>query len=363
MESDLTVTQISAPAAPAIHAYYDLCPESPDGQWVSYFEFAGEVPGPGRIVIARPDGSGRRTVAEAAFGNAHAGALQQWVDAETIAFHAHGTDATVLASIRTGRTRTVPGAVRMVAPAGDVAITFRHRLHSHVPAGLPRTVWLTELAGGRIRELFTVADALAVHPRSREIDRPDCLGFMNTKWAPDGSRFFVVFNNERYRRSHPELPSIKSVLVAEADGTGLRFAKDISHHPMWAPDGSFVYSHDRPPQGGHHLIATPLEGSAPFPLVSDSPGVHAALSRDGSRVIMDAFNWPRPGRGAVIAYDLPGGAGGPPADRPQALAAVGAPDTTHETGCHIHPVWSRDQRRIYFNTNETGRPAVHAIDL
>jgi len=45
------------------------------------------------------------------------------------------------------------------------------------------------------------------------------------------------------------------------------------------------------------------------------------------------------------------------------LARFATPDTTHETGVHPHPVWSRDGERVYFNVAETNVPHLYAIDL
>ena len=47
MKSDHRITQISEGDAAAIHAYFDLPPESPDGERVLYFSFDGIPPGLG----------------------------------------------------------------------------------------------------------------------------------------------------------------------------------------------------------------------------------------------------------------------------------------------------------------------------
>ena len=349
MESDLRIRRVSGDA-PAVHGYYDLCPESLDGRRVVYFEFAGKVPGPGSVVVARPDGSERRTVAEAVPGGAHTGALQQWADADTVVFNHRGDggDTTVLICTSDGSRRELPGSARMVSPDGRWAL-------SHPPADR-RSVALTGLQGGPRRELFTAEQALALHPGRDRVEKPEVLRFQNTKWSPDGASFLAVFTNEGYRRSHPELPRVKSILVAEADGANLRYLKEFGHHPMWSPDGSFVYCFDRLPNGGQSLVAQPADGGNPREIWPESPGVHATLTRDGSRVVADAFNWPARGRGGILLYNVASGDCRP-------LARFAMPDTTHETGCHPHPVWSRDQRRVYFNAAEDGTPHLYAIDL
>jgi hypothetical protein len=62
MQSDHPVTCISADSAAGIHAYFDLCPESPDERRVVYFQFFGTVPGPGQLVVTDRAGRERHPV-------------------------------------------------------------------------------------------------------------------------------------------------------------------------------------------------------------------------------------------------------------------------------------------------------------
>lgn len=349
MESDRPVTQISGDA-PTIHAYYDLCPESPDGQWVTYFEFAGDVPGAGRVIVARPDGSESRAIAEAPSGSAHNGALQQWAGDGHVVFSSpgEGPATSAVVPVGGGPPREVPGAVRMVHPQGSLALASPGR-----PAD---AVCLIDLERGQARRLLGVDDALAVHPEADRIEKPEVLIFMNSKWSPDGGRFLTVFNNEGYRRRHPELRRVKSLLVADADGSGLQYLKEFGHHPMWSPDGAFVHSYDRRDGGGQDLVAQPLGGQEAQAMLRGALGVHGTLSPGGQRLITDVYDWPEAGRAAILRYDLTTG-------DYDVLVRVALPDTTHRTGCHPHPVFSRDRKRVYFNSTESGVPRLYAIEL
>jgi Tol biopolymer transport system component len=349
MESGRPVQQISGDS-PAIHAYYDLCPESPDGRWVTYFEFLGDVPGPGRVVVARPDGSESRTIAESPSGSAHNGALQQWAGDGHVVFSppGEGPATSAVASLGDEPPREVPGAVRMVHPQGSLALASPGR-----PA---HAVWLIDLKRGKARTLLTVEDGLAVHPEAEAIEKPEALIFMNSKWSPDGRRFLTVFNNEGYRRRHPELRRVKSLLVGEADGSGLRYLKDFGHHPSWSPDGAFVHSYDRSDEGGQDMVAQPLDGQEAQVVLRGALGVHGTLSLDGRRLITDVYDWPEAGRAAILRYDLTTGGY-------DVLVLMALPDTTHKAGCHPHPVFSRDRKRVYFNSTDSGVPRLYAIEL
>ena len=65
---------------------------------------------------------------------------------------------------------------------------------------------------------------------------------------------------------------------------------------------------------------------------------------------------PADDRGAVIQNDLRSGA-------LEVLARFRNADCSQTTGCHPHPVYSRDDRRIYFNAAEDGYTKLFLVDL
>jgi len=351
MQANRDVRRISG-ELPAIHAYFDLPPESPDGAWVVYFEFTDGVPGPGDLVLVRPDGSERRVILEGRSGNAHSALTQQWVDANRLAFkEGQADEVTTILDVRDGGTRDIPGAIRMLSPDGGRAVTF---------VGEPdnprrRVVCVTDIESGEMTRLFDVQDALAIHPFADRIEQREGLIFMNAKWAPDGSQFFAVFNNEVYRRDHPDVIRVKSIVIAGADGSGLRYLKEIGHHPMWSPDGSSITSFDFATEGGQDFIAQPVDSGEPCTILERATGVHPTLSADGRRILTDAFYKDRK-EAAILMYDTATG-------DYETLATFRSEDTTHETGCHPHPAWSRDESRAYFNAADDGTPHLYAMDL
>ena len=357
MQSDLNITRISGGRA-AVHNYYDLSPESPDGTRVAFFAFDGIAPSPGSIMVAGRDGDGMRAVAKASSGSAHRGAFQQWVDANRLAFH---TDTpagrvTVVVDLETGHRHQLPGAVRVFSPQGTRiahATDYTRRL-----GGCCRleAVYVTDFESEGV-PVLTLGQVRAVHPLVDRFAEEAPPAFGDVRWAPDGASFFVTFTNVGYKSIGRAIQRVNSLFLAEADGSDLRYLGEFGHHPRWAPDGTFIYTIDPQPGGVDGLTARRLDGSAPTVLFAQAPGVHPSFSLDMKHVMTDAYDWPSKGLAALMLYDADG------SGAHQVLARFAAPDLTHATGTHPHPAWSRDGRRIYFNAAEDRVPHLFALDL
>jgi len=109
-------------------------------------------------------------------------------------------------------------------------------------------------------------------------------------------------------------------------------------------------------QGGQELVAKGLDGREAKAILRGALGVHGTLSVDRRRLITDVYDWPEAGRAAILRYNLTTG-------DYEVLVRMALPDTTHKTGCHPHPVFSRDRKRVYFNSTNSGVPRLYAIEL
>lgn len=364
MDSSMTVTKLSVPNTPCIHRYYDVPCESPDGRRILYFAFDGSVPGPGSVIVADHDGGDPETAARAE-GDCigHVGAQCTWLDDGTIAFAPGGDGKTTtrILSLEDGSSRDVDGSIRSFhAPTRRAALLLCDPKSDAGEFSRQRRALLEllDMQSGERRTLLRIRQAIGVHPQRDRID-PATMNFQNCKFSPDGRTLSVVFTNMIYRKQFgPDgvLP-VKSLVLVDTDGTDVRYLGEFGHHPMWAPDGSYILAQNRASgENGQDLVAYPADGSEPYPLLRDFTGVHTSLDSAMARVVTDAYNCPRTGRASVLLYDL--------ASRKADKIAEGAQtDVDHTTGCHVHPQWSRDESRILFNMSDSGSPALYALDL
>jgi len=370
MKTDLPVTRLSDPATPATLAYYDLPIESPDGSKIVYTQFDGDaVPGPARVIVADPDGGNPQGVGHCQRAIGHVGAMPIWIDEATVNYAPEGPgsgrsinvdlDGRVVRRFDAQMRNYHPGTRRGVLMGvsgggrGQADASRLYRLLQQL------TLWSAD--EDRIQEGWVTCRQLhARHPMRTQFDA-ERSNMQNPKFSHDGSRMLVVFGTQVYRKYNAgaeNAPSIKSLFVLDvAEDPNPVYLGEFGNHPLWSPDGTAILANDpltdRP---GNAITLHPVDGGAVRPLVEEAPSVHPTLDRSCRRVITDAFSYPEPDHAAVLHYDLASGAR-------RTLASGPNPDMDHDTGCHCHPQYARDESSIFFNLADTGRSQVYRLAL
>ncbi len=358
------IGQISTGTAPAMHAYIDICPESPDGKRVVYFEFEDASKKWGRVVVANRDGSEAKYVTERIRGHEHDGARQQWLDDARVLYGLEDEEASVIVNVDSGATQTVAGQIGMVSEIHGLGLGHNNYPSSKYKgdARKPPEVYLMDLESGSTRTLLNKTEMIPLHPRRSiiESDRWRDIGvFKHPKWSPDGKRFFWVFMIEDKANGGK---IVKSALTAQTDGSGIRYAAEVGQHPMWVSNDSLL-SYVRN-EGFHHydnpsaqvVMEQPIDGSAGEPLIENALGIHGSLSPDKRSFVSDIFDWPEKGSHALLLYSVETG-------EYRVLARMRAEEGDHGHDMHPHPSWSRDGNRVYFNGSDTGQRRLYAVDL
>ena len=247
-------------------------------------------------------------------------------------------------------------------PLPAVNLALAHSLSAQGFEDAEATIYLMDLERETVDVLFTRESVLAVHPMGKAVladpdTDPRMLYFKKPEWSHDGSLFFFVYTNAQEGPRPEKGIFIKSLFVASADGSDLCYLGEFGRAPMWGPGDGYVYTVDPiDEEGSRTVVAHPIDGSDPYPLLPRIEGIHANLSPDGERIAIDVFGWPEPDRAAIWLYDAPSG-------EHVVAAEFGAPDRSHATGVHPHPAWSRNGKRVYFAAGEENLPRLYAIDV
>ncbi len=358
IETRLPLVRLGPADRPVLHAYYDVCPESPDGRRaiVSVFE-SDAIPGAATVAIVGRDGEVQRTLGEPAEAIGHVGRFGLWLDDDRVAIR-HGTDEAVsewsIVHLSTGEQVRRPGSLRQWhSGIGRGLVQWLGATPN--PHRLRQGIRVVDDTGATIAEA-DVLDCLAAVPDDEYKPPPEELNLMNLKWSPDGARFFAVFTDEHYRRlAGGGGASFKTIVSFDADVRDARFLGAFTHHPIWSPDGSCVLAMRA---GGEvqDLIALPADGSRRIRTVLESvPGIHGTVTADGRRLIIDVPEQDHTAC-AIASIDLTDG-------RREDLVRFSHTRWDHRDGNHPHPVPSADGRRIYFNAQADGRCGCYVLEL
>jgi hypothetical protein len=361
MESKYNVKQVSNGPA-CVHRYYDTPCLSPDGNKLMYFRFKNEIPGPGDVIVADADGGNPEVVGHAPGQNiGHVGASAAWIDNSTISFSPEGTDVQVssVLSLKDKTAQTIPGNVRQIHTGTRKALILKAD-GDHPDDEFLRTkrsvILSLDIDTMKTTPLFTVKEAAEVHSGREHLDLDsERMNFMNCKWSPDGSQFFLVFTDECWSRVHGKTRTTKVLILADADGSHIKCLGEFGHHPIWTPDGTGILAHNLKPEG-QDLVRFSLENSEPEMLIEDYSGMHSTLNRAQTHVITDAFRFPEPDKVSILRYELQ-------TREYEILCTGNQTNFEHKDGSHAHPLFSSDEQRIYFNMPDTGQPQVYCLEL
>jgi len=362
MISEYPVTRISDGSKPAIHSYYDICPEQPGGEHVLLSVWdQNSIPGLARVAIGTVRGDSLEHLGESAHCIGHTGRYPMWIDHEHIAYH-RGTKSSTTGWVKlhlpTGYELEHPGSLRQFDVRNRRGLVLMKGSADN-PHGFNQEVSIIDHQGQEGNRL-NIAEARSAHPDPDSLPACEELNFMNAKWSYDGSCFFVVFTNELFLKKQGSSGSkFKCLIVADADGSHVRFLQDFTHHPHWSPDNTFAFAVNAVERRGHlsqDICAFDRITGTKRTLLEDVAGIHSTILPDGKHLIIDEFNSPSAGQAQIVRWNLD-------TATKEVLVRFNHRDYAHSNGHHPHPVLSRDGKRIYFNAQDEGFCQVYSLDL
>lgn len=341
----------------SIHAYFNACPESPDGRYVMFFrsrqpdgEF-GEI-----CVIERATGKLRVLVSNVTTEDGHRVAAQQWVSGgRRVAFQDRrdGEWLTAVVDVETGEQKVLARGrlLGFSQPSSDVVPLYG----PHWNPGPHRDLELANVATGEITTIVTNDAVRQAYPQFIEKhfkSAPTSIFF--PELSPDGRRIFFKMSSVRSGDPRRGDASERQGMIVY-DIAEKRFLNQFDQwgHPYWHPDSRRIIEFP-------NVVIDVVAGTTtPIPGVPYFSGSHPSISADGrlllSDVQLDKVDGKYKDWGVVVA-DM------------QGSGYVTLHRFPKEGGAtswrvpHPHPVFSADGKRIYFNLSAGPWTRLHVIE-
>lgn len=330
-----------------IHAYFNTCPESPDGKYVLYYTSAA-VDGETGDLRIRERSTGKETIIATNLHteDAHRAACQQWSNGgKTVVYHDNheGAFRVMAYDIESAQTKVLAPnrQVGFGSATGQWAVTYGQ----HWNPGPHRNLELVHVVTGEVRTAIKAEDVVKEYGdwMQQKLKSTDMTIFFPVMSQDEKKVFFKVAipgGGNDFRSMHASERDGKVVYDLEAG----RFLKmlDSWGHPSWTPDGTAIFE-----KGNYatDVVTGQVTRYSPSCITN-----HPTVAPDGSVFVSDAEvtkrYWRNAGDWAIAVASMQ-------KDDWVVLQifsnAGGAKTWRHN---HPHPAFSADSRRIYYNVNE-----------
>lgn len=345
----------TVPNRHAIHTYFNVSPESPDGRYVLFYTSTTADAQTGELRI-QERATGKETVLarDLHCEDAHRVACQQWVShGRRVVFHDLRNGEVVVAGVdvRTLEER-VYAEHRMVSwgtQDGDMVPIYG----VHFQPDQYRDVELLNVETGEIRTLVTGDEVRKKFPAMiQELYGAKPISTPFGTLSPDGK--LILFKLSAANDGYVPLPKgrLKWPYSYQSDREGLVMF-DIEHsrllfihrnwgHPAWDPGSARFIN------APSVLIDAHTGDTRPIPNLPRFPGSHLSVSPDGKLFVTDTQLAPfggKKGEWGIAVCDMQGGGY-------EIIARFqGAEGAATWRKNHAHPAFSPDGKRIYYNVN------------
>ncbi len=346
------------PVAPSqdrhtIHAYFNTCPESPDGRWVVYYSSDAPDSHQGEIrILQRATGEERTIARDVTVEDAHRAACQQWISGgRRVVFHDFRDGHWVVAAVDINTLEErVLARDRMVGwgqPQSNLVPIYG----PHYDRAAFKDLELLDVESGERRTVLKAAEVRKAYPElvaSKYADREFSIYFPIL--SPDRGRVFFKLAAPGGGDFRSKTASSRHLIVVyDIAKPQFLFGHENWGHPAWHPDSRHIIN------VGPVLIDSEAQSIKPVPGLPRFPGSHPSFSPDGALFTTDTRVGTE-GRWGVVVGDVRGG-------RHELVHTFdNSKGAASWRVSHPHPAFSADGRRVYFNVNATRWTQLHVAE-
>lgn len=325
------------------------------------------------LLIDTQDGNKAEVIAETRTWNVQMGCMMQWLGPDyssRIIYNDYreGKYVAVICSVFDRTEKVIPFPVYSVSADGSFALSLDFsRLYRLRPGygyyNVPETtkneklpnktcVWRIDLNSGEITSVLKYTDFAKFE------SRPEMEGaehkVNHIMLNPSGNRFMVLHRWFSGQRKYTRL------ITCNVDGTGMFNLSDddMVSHCFWKNDNEIIAFENKKKTGaGYYLMKDQTDKYVHLWKGIDYDG-HPSYAPDGSKVVFDRY----PNRARVASVMVAKEA--KDASQVQTIAKVFAPfKYDNDTRCDLHPRWSRDSKKVCFDSVFEGHRELYVVEV
>lgn len=378
-EGDIERISPEDPSHEYFFGYYDKSPEDASGRYVlclkaddTWSNVAPESPAKILLIdtnLPVDDPKRARVLATTHTWNVQQGCMMQWLgpdyDREIIYNDFRdGKYCSVVLDVFNGSERVLAMSVYSVASDGSFALTLDfsrlHRLrpgygYSNLPEEtaarkIPNStaIWKLDIATNTVTPVLPYTAFSNFEPRKEMTGAEHKVNHIML--SPNGKRFMVLHRWFDGQRKYTRLVTVN------VDGTEMYNLSDddMVSHCYWKNDEEIIAFENKKGQGaGYYLMKDKSQVFRRLWPEMNADG-HPSYSPDGEMVVTDTY----PSRTRIATAKVMRGT------QVTEVAKVFAPfKYDNDTRCDLHPRWSRDGKKVYFDSVFEGHRGLYRVDI
>jgi len=368
-----------------IHTYFKGSPYHPDGERVLYTRFRSLRDDAASVCVLNRSTGEEAVLGESGFFTYHNGAGAWFCDGgNKVIFQAEGGQhgATtmprriVCVDLRTGKRKQYKGTICLYS--GDLRDRFIE-MDSEFPIEKQGKmgIYIRNIDGTGKKLLATLDDLLAANPQGSSIRGSGVRVRLGGEISPDQKKVILFLVTQIGTL-------VRDYYICGADGSNMVFHGRLGTHIMWAPNSRDILAFVRPTgcsyfphlrgentSWDYGLLASYDTHARRMEILSNYKipgGCHVSPSPDGSKVVLDSLEVDRLG---ILLFDYKTGKMRRVVSEKRDLN-VEPRDAKRLRGythgykhydVNAHPVFSRDSRRVLFNSCTDGRVRLREMEV
>ena len=309
--------------------------------------------------------------------NVQQGCMAQWLGPD---YKSHilyndirqGKYCSIVLNIEAGVERVLPMPAYTVSADGKIALSLDFsRLHSlrlgYGYAALPETtkgealpnstaIWRMDIETGKVVDILKYVDFSNFQPRPEMKEKGSVHKVNHLMLSPNGKRFMVLYRWFCGQRKYTRL------VTCNVDGSDMYLLSDddMVSHCYWKNDEEIIAFERKHSEGnGYYLMKDKTQEWKHLWSQLSNDGHPSYCPIDKNLVVIDSY----PNRARIADVKILRD-NDPEGKDIKVIARVFAPfKYDNDTRCDLHPRWSRDGKKVCFDSIFEGHRGLYAVEL